>query len=171
MRAGGLPGSTNTAQACFRVNNVEAVWADATVNRCGVPVALVVNSARSAAWIRGLNPPRRQPARTSSASIRCPPSTRPIPTSTATPLITDYTGNGRRIITIPMVDALSATAMTVLGFRQFLLEPNSGATDITTGDVYGRFLGMYIGSVAPVPQGRFDGCSISAGPGKVVLHQ
>ncbi len=61
--------------------------------------------------------------------------------------------------------------MTVLGFRQFLLEPNSGATDITTGDVYGRFFGMYIGSVAPVPQGRFDGCSISAGPGKVVLHQ
>ena len=83
----------------------------------------------------------------------------------------DYTGNGRRIITIPVVDALSATAMTVLGFRQFLLQPNSGTTDITTGDVYGRFLGMYIGSVAPVPQGRFDGCSISAGPGKVVLHQ
>ena len=32
-----MPGNTNTAQACFRVNNTEAVWADATVNRCGVP--------------------------------------------------------------------------------------------------------------------------------------
>ena len=81
------------------------------------------------------------------------------------------TGNGRRIITIPVVDTLSPTAMTVLGFRQFLLQPNSGATDITTGDTYGRFLGMYIGSVAPVPQGRFDGCTMPVGPGKVVLHQ
>ncbi len=43
--AGGMPGNTNTAQACFRVNNVETVWADANVSRCGVPVALVVTSA------------------------------------------------------------------------------------------------------------------------------
>jgi len=30
---------------------------------------------------------------------------------------------------------------------------------------------MYLGSVAPVKQGRFDGCQLTSGPGKVVLHQ
>ena len=168
--AGGLPGNTNSAQACFRVNNVEAVWADATVNRCGVPVALVVTSA-----ICGLDSRFESGTTTACSNVTAVDTLSsaypqdPDVTSYAT--YTDYAGNGRRIITIPVVDALSATAMTVLGFRQFLLQPNSGTTDITTGDVYGRFLGMYIGSVKPVPQGRFDGCSISAGPGKVVLHQ
>lgn len=168
--AGGLPGSTNSAQACFRINNVEAMWADATVNRCGVPVALVVNSA-----VCGLD------ARFEAASPAACQNTVAIDTLSTVyqpdtdvnsySTYTDYTGNGRRIVTIPIVDTLSATAMTVLGFREFLLQPNSGTTDITTGDVYGRFAAMYIGSVAPVPQGRFDGCSVAAGPGKVVLHQ
>ena len=81
-------------------------------------------------------------------------------------------GNGRRIITIPIVDSIAnTTSMTVLGYRQFLLLPNSGDTDLVPGDTAGRFLGMYIGSVAPLTQGRFDGCTQTAGPGKVVLHQ
>src|SRR5262249_12835109 len=84
----------------------------------------------------------------------------------------DYTGNGRRIITIPIVDQLSPTgAMTVLGFRQFLLIPSQGAFNLNPADVFGRFVAMYIGSVAPLKQGRFDGCQLSSGPGKVVLHQ
>jgi hypothetical protein len=85
----------------------------------------------------------------------------------------DYTGNGRRIITLPIVDTLAPTgSMTVLGFRQFLLIPNQGAFDIAPSDPWGRFVAMYIGSVAPVQQGRFDGgCQITAGPGKVILHQ
>ena len=168
--AGGMPGNTNTAQACFRVNNVETVWADANVSRCGVPVALVVTSA-----ICGLDSRFESAAPAACSNVvaidtlsSAYPSDPDVNSYSA---YTDYTGNGRRIITIPVVDALNTTAMTVLGFRQFLLQPNSAATDITTGDVYGRFLGMYIGSVAPVPQGRFDGCSVSAGPGKVVLHQ
>jgi Flp pilus assembly protein TadG len=168
--AGGMPGNSNTAQACFRVNNVEAVWADASVNRCGVPVALVVNSA-----ICGLDSRFESSAPAACSNVVAIDTLSTVypadPDINSYTSYTDYTGNGRRIITIPVVDALSATAMTVLGFRQFLLQPNSGGTDVTTGDVYGRFLGMYIGSVAPVPQGRFDGCSISAGPGKVVLHQ
>jgi Flp pilus assembly protein TadG len=168
--AGGMPGNTNTAQACFRVNNIEAVWADANVNRCGVSVALVVTSA-----ICGLDSRFESSAPAACSNVvavdTLSTAYRADPDTNSYAAYTDYSGNGRRIITIPVVDALSANAMTVLGFRQFLLEPNSGATDITTGDVYGRFLGMYIGSVAPVPQGRFDGCSISAGPGKVVLHQ
>lgn len=168
--AGGMPGNTNQAQACFRINNVEQVWADATINRCGVPVAAVVTSA-----VCGLDArfDSAAPAACSNvvsidllSSVYSPDSD--VNTYST---YTDYMGNGRRIVTIPIVDTLSATAMTVLGFRQFLLLPNAGATDITIGDTYGRFLAMYIGSVAPVPQGRFDGCSVASGPGKVVLHQ
>jgi hypothetical protein len=84
----------------------------------------------------------------------------------------DYTGDARRIITIPIVDTVSSGAnMTVLGFRQFLLIPNQGALNINPSDMFGRFIAMYIGSVSPVKQGRFDGCQQTAGPGKVVLHQ
>lgn len=168
--AGGMPGNTNQAQACFRINNVEQVWADATINRCGVPVALVVTGA-----VCGLDARFDSAAPTACSNVAAIDTLSTVysqdPDINSYTTYTDYTGNGRRIITIPVVDALSATAMTVLGFRQFLLLPNAGLADITTGDTYGRFLAMYIGSVAPVPQGRFDGCSISAGPGKVVIHQ
>jgi hypothetical protein len=61
--------------------------------------------------------------------------------------------------------------MTILGFRQFLVIPGQGATVINPADANGRFVAMYIGSVAPLKQGRFDGCQQTAGPGKVVLHQ
>ena len=84
----------------------------------------------------------------------------------------DYTGNGRRLITVPVVDTVSDSAnMTVLGFRQFLVIPDLGATVLNAADSLGRFVGLYAGSVAPLKQGRFDGCQLSAGPGKVVLHQ
>jgi len=43
--------------------------------------------------------------------------------------------------------------------------------EVIPADPNGRFLAIYIGSVAPVKQGRFDGCQQTAGPGKVVLHQ
>jgi hypothetical protein len=85
---------------------------------------------------------------------------------------TAYTGTGRRVITVPVVDALNATGtMTVLGFRQFLVDPDPGSTITSPGDQNGRFVALYIGSVVPVKQGRFDGCQQTAGPGKVVLHQ
>ena len=86
---------------------------------------------------------------------------------------TAYTGTGRRLITVPIVDALNAGgAMTVLGFRQFLVEPTQGLAANDPGDTNGRFSALYVGVVAPVKQGRFDGgCGITSGPGKVVLHQ
>jgi hypothetical protein len=169
--AGGLPTSTNTAQACFMVNNTESIWVDATVNRCGVTVAPVVTAA-----LCGLDA-RFESAQPSSCatvvdidtlSTIYPPDTE-VNTYTA---YTDYAGNGRRIITIPIVDSIANTvSMTVLGYREFLLLPNSGDTDLVPGDTAGRFLGMYIGSMAPISAGRFDGCTQTAGPGKVVLHQ
>lgn len=169
--AGGLPGNSNSAQACFRVNNTELIWPDAVVNACNASVAPVVSdllcgldarfesaTPASCSGIVGID----------TLSTAYQPDTDPADHD----VYTDYTGVGRRIITIPIVDALSSSAsMTVLGFRQFLLIPNQGALNINPADANGRFIAMYIGSVAPVKQGRFDGCQQTAGPGKVVLHQ
>jgi Flp pilus assembly protein TadG len=93
----------------------------------------------------------------------------------------DYIGNGRRIITVPIVNVLATnatTTMTVLGFRQFFLELNPDGSFLNPADANGRFVVQYIGSPAPVQQGWFDdhfglGCPIPvpSGPGKVVLHQ
>jgi hypothetical protein len=92
---------------------------------------------------------------------------------------TQYTGNGRRVITVPIVDALVSNGtdtMTILGFRQFLVMPNTDGL-IPYNDQWGRFSALYIGSIVPVRQGwvgdRFaTGCTgLTTGPGKVVLHQ
>jgi Flp pilus assembly protein TadG len=92
-----------------------------------------------------------------------------------------YSGNGRRVITVPVVDALApntATPMTVLGFRQFLVQPNPDGTFFNPSDANGRFVATYIGSPMPVKQGYVDDrfgqscpAPVSSGPGKVVLHR
>jgi len=84
---------------------------------------------------------------------------------------TSYMGNNVRILTLPIVDALST--LNVQCFRQFLLEPDDATGDANNpADANGRFIAMYLGVVAPVKQGRFDGaCGVSTGPGKVVLQQ
>jgi len=94
---------------------------------------------------------------------------------------TDYTGNGRRVITVPVVDTLAANTaatMTVLGFRQFLVQPNSDGSYFNPSDPNGRFLGTYIGSPVPVKAGYVDDrfgqscpAPVASGPGKVVLHR
>ena len=95
-------------------------------------------------------------------------------------LYTDYTGNGKRILTVPVVAGLapnSATPMTVLGFRQFFLQPNPDGTFFNPTDSNGRFVATYIGSPAPVKAGYVDDrfaqscpAPVPSGPGKVVLH-
>ena len=85
---------------------------------------------------------------------------------------TSYTGTTRRIITVAIVDALSATAtMSVQGFRQFLLEPIANDVTLNPADTRGRFSAMYLGSKMPLRAGSFAGCQLTSGPGKVVLHQ
>jgi Flp pilus assembly protein TadG len=99
---------------------------------------------------------------------------------------TAYGGNGKRIITVPIVDTLSTaatTTMNVLGFRQFLVtptpNPNTGLGN-DPSDVHGKFNAIYLGSIVPVKQGFYNSlvppgtaaaCAITSGPGKVVLHQ
>ena len=110
--------------------------------------------------------------------------TAPFPADTDAALVDDltaYAGNGRRIFTVAIVNAPasdpSCGAMTVLGFRQFLINPSADGS-FNPGDANGRFTALYVGTVQPLPQGWFDtryapACRsyLTAGPGKVVLHQ
>jgi len=170
--ANGLPGNTDSTQACFMINTAETIWAAAAPLACAVNrVAPTVTSA-----VCGL---------TSRFEASPPTACQTIPDIgtlsgiynpdtdvSSIDTYSTYAGSGRRVITIPIVDTLNATgSMTVLGFRQFLVEPNLNGVDVDPADTDGRFIVLYIGSVVPVKQGRFDGCQITAGPGKVVLHQ
>jgi Flp pilus assembly protein TadG len=170
--AGGIPGTVNSTQACFRVNNTEVVWPNAVSNACtrNTVAPLVTEALCGLAARFSSTVPDLCTGIPSSDSLY-PAYTPDTDTSDHDSYI-DYTGNGRRLITIPVVDTVTDSAnMTILGFRQFLVIPSQGDTTIAPGDGLGRFVALYAGSVAPVPQGRFDGCQLSAGPGKVVLHQ
>ena len=61
--------------------------------------------------------------------------------------------------------------MRCRGFIGSELDIGRAFQRIVPGDTNGRFPAMYVGTVAPLKQGRFDGCQITNGPGKVVLHQ
>jgi Flp pilus assembly protein TadG len=168
----GLPGNTNSAIACFTINNTELIWVNAAPVACSAaapaPVVTDALCGLDARFETSSNPACQAIVSYDVLSTIYPPDTDLNFYTT----YTDYTGDGRRIITIPIVDAISSTAsMTVLGFRQFLVMPAEGGLAINPDDPNGRFVAMYIGSVAPVKQGRFDGCTQTAGPGKVVLHQ
>ncbi|MGH9659825.1 MAG: pilus assembly protein TadG-related protein [Bryobacteraceae bacterium] len=170
--AQGLLPSSTAAQACISISAEEMLWATATPSACNQQT--VTASVRAA--FCGLTtrfeatPPAGCGAVTDVENLAL--------SYTPDTFVEDldeyagYTGNGRRIITIPIVDTLSTTAaMVVLGFRQFLALPGQADVMIAAGDQNARFGAMYIGSVAPVKQGRFDGCTITSGPGKVVLHR
>jgi Flp pilus assembly protein TadG len=171
--AGGLPGNTNSAQACFRVNNPEVSWASAIVSACStVALPPVITDALCGSDARFESTPQAVCSGIPSVDLLAS-AYQPDTDTNSYDTYTDYTGDGRRIITIPITDVVSGTSsMNVLGFRQFLVEPIQGSNTLNPADTTGRFPAMYIGSVAPVKQGRFDGgCGISNGPGKVVLHQ
>ena len=170
---GGLPGNTVSTQACFRANNTEVIWVTAAPQAClSLSVAQSVRNLLCGVSSR----------LTTDTPGTCTGVTDIANLSTSYTVDTDttdiddystYTGTARRVITVPIVDALSATgAMTVLGFRQFLVEATTGSTSNDPSDANGRFQALYIGSPVPLKQGRFDGgCQAQSGPGKVVLFQ
>jgi len=171
--AGGVPGSTNSAQACFRINTSETIWVSATVNACtATAVAATVADSMCGMETRFETPTAA--VCSTISNIDTLTSIYPADTDIMDhDVYSDYTGAGRRVITIPVVDQLSASdSMMVLGFRQFLVIPSQATqSSVDPTDRYGRFVAMYIGSVVPVKQGRLDGCQQPpAGPGKVVLH-
>lgn len=170
--AAGLPPSTTNTQACFAVNSVEALWASAT------PLACNQNRVQTSVtnFLCGLASRFDTAPATNCqniAEIDSLQTIHPVDTDlTELDTYASYTGNLRRVISVPIVDTLSAQGnMTVLGFRQFLVEPNQGEATLAAGDQSGRFPALYIGSVVPLKQGRFGDCQISSGPGKVVLHR
>jgi Flp pilus assembly protein TadG len=170
--AQGLPPSTS-ANSCVRISAEEQVWVNAAPlpcnqNRVGSPVS---------AFVCGL---ASRFDTTPTANCEPVPEVSTIASAyTADTDLADlddyagYTGTIRRVITVPIVETLTAGGtMTVLGFRQFLIEPNPNDTTISTSDANARFPALYIGSVVPLRQGSFAGCTQpAAGPGRVVLHQ
>jgi Flp pilus assembly protein TadG len=84
---------------------------------------------------------------------------------------TEYDGSTRRIITVPVIDALDS--LNVLGFRQFLLEMSSTVMQgLDTSLSSGAFRVQYIGTLVPLRCGGIAGvCTITnGGVGRVVLH-
>jgi len=178
--AQGVGPSTDPTQACMTVNvSTDVLWVSATPGACraATPPASVE------AMLCGLTTRLDSSAANSTYATACAAAgdlttiTAPFATDTDVASYddyTEYTGNNRRIITVAVVDALSTSAtMNIEGFRQFLVEPTSGLTSNNPTDGDGRFSVLYIGYPAPLKQGRFDGasCSLSSGPGKVVIFQ
>ena len=170
--AGGLPGSTNPALSCVQMysENGESVWVNATPGFCGQAPAVVTTMLCGMA-ARFENVPPSGCADITDVDTMITAYTPDTDVSDIEDY-TLYTGNGRRIITVAIVDALVPEGpMTVVGFRQFLLEPAAGGTNINPAETNARFAALYIGSVMPLKQGSIGGCTQTAGPGKVVLHQ
>jgi len=169
----GIPPNNNLTRACISIGQPEQIWATASPRLC----LQTAPNPSVQQFLCGLN--NRFDSTLSDPA--CAAITDSSALSTAPAVDTDltdlgdytaYTGRGRRIINVSVVDALSGTAdMTVLGFRQFLVMPNPGVTNLSPSDGPGRFIATYIGNPAPLKQGRFGSCGITTGPGKVVLHQ
>ena len=171
----GLLSSSGQPIACFNINNsaVESVWASATPRVCTAAVAGPVSSALCGLDLR-FEPNPSSTFSTVCGNIASAGTVEPAYTQD-TDLAEEatypsYTGNGRRLITVSIVDTLNPNSMTVLGFRQFLVQPNLNVGTLNPSDINGRFLVMYVGNVAPLKQGSFGSCGVTSGPGKVVLH-
>ena len=180
--ASGLGPSTDPTQACLTANvGTDILWATATPTACRAASP----NASVQAMLCGLTTRLDSNAASATYATACSAAgdltqiTAPYSTDSDVNVYDDYTqytGDNRRIITVAVVDSLSTTAgttMNIEGFRQFLLEPTSGLTSNNPTDGQGRFSVLYIGYPVPLKQGRFDGasCSLTNGPGKVVLFQ
>lgn len=170
----GLPGNRTAATGCIRIGGSENVWENATPLQCAfnqLPGPVQAFLCGIATRFDGSSLPAQCQVVGELDSIVATN----IPDTDLTDLdeYAAYTGNGRRIITIPIVEALlPGGGMVVLGFRQFLVQPLSGQTQFNPADPSGRFTASYVGSVMPLRQGRFDGnCGLTNGPGKVVLFR
>lgn len=170
----GMPGNKTAASGCIRIGGSENVWENATPLQCSfnqIPGPVQAFLCGLAARFDGSSLPAQCQIVGELDTIVATN----IPDTDLTDLddYAGYTGNGRRIITIPIVEALlPGGGMVVLGFRQFLVQPLTAQTQFNPADPSGRFTASYLGSVMPLKQGRFDGnCGLTTGPGKVVLFR
>jgi Flp pilus assembly protein TadG len=182
----GLLGSTSTSGfSCSIIGGSESLWTDGTVSASPQACNATTPNALALASMCGLST-----RLTDATPTACNNLTDVATLAAAYNQDTDlnyyaandyasYTGNNRRLITVPVVETLSATTpMTVVGFRQFLIQPNLDGSLPNVADGNSRFVAMYLdspqlsGAVAPVKQGSLGpACGITSGPGKVVLHQ
>jgi Flp pilus assembly protein TadG len=192
--AAGVPASTgvnptgsSVPLGCFAINDsVEVVWASAAPAACATrAVQSSVAAALCGMYSRfdtATQPNACVTSVTDFANLSASFAPDTDTTSGLADLYANYSGTGKRVITVAIVDTLAGNTlqtMTILGFRQFLVEPNSDGSFPDPGDLNGRFPVQYIGSPMPVKQGYVDdrfalACpagQVGSGPGKVVLHQ
>lgn len=82
---------------------------------------------------------------------------------------TEYDGNQRRVLTVALVDG--ADTLTVLNFRQFLVENAPTVAGLDPAGFTGAFRAQYVGRPVPIRTGTIGGaCLVTAGIGRVVLH-
>ncbi len=179
-----LSSNANTPLACVNLGDTEQIWASAVPGLCAAAANPSVEAALCGIYSRLDN---QNTSAVCTTAVTDFGALSPIyqPDTDANEAMTDlypaYAGNGRRLMTVAIVDALAVNTgspMTVLGFRQFLVEPNQDGTFFDPSDPNGRVPVLYIGNPAPVRQGWFDARYANAcvqgsftGPGKVVLHQ
>jgi len=168
----GLPANVTSTLSCVQVNAVEAGWVNTTALTCqNVRVPGQVTGfmcGLATRFVAGVPTGCENITDVDAASGASTPDSDVADHE----VYEEYTGNRRRVITAAIVDTLGSGAeMTVLGFRQFLLEPNLNTTELDATDTGGRFPALYIGAKMPLRGGAVAGCSIAAGPGKVVLHR
>jgi hypothetical protein len=172
-----------TPAACMNINDTEQLWATAAPPACARPAPQTTQAMMCGIYSRLDNastPAACTTAVTDFDALSAGFAPDPDVAAAQQPPYSAYAGNGRRIITVAIVDALAANTaapMTVLGFRQFLVVPNPDGTFFNPADSNGRFPALYIGNPAPVQSGWFDtryanSCPVGnfSGPGKVVLH-
>jgi len=178
------PTGSTVPLACVAINDAaEAIWPSSSPGGCGAGVPLAVSHVLCGLYSRfdASLPAICTTNVTAVADLAATFAPDTDITTGPADLYSAYTGNGRRVVTLAVVDILPtapAGTMTVLGFRQFLLELNADGTFPDPADSAGRFIVQYIGNPAPVQQGWFDdrfqlACPVGgfSGPGKVVLHQ
>lgn len=170
--AQGLAPSANSEAFCMRVGADETLWVNAAPTSCMLapPPALATAFACGIASRFDNTVPAVcnavPEAETLAALYQPDTDLNDIDDFSA------YSGSGRRVITAPIVDSLAGSGpMRVLGFRQFLVEPNPDSLSTNASDPNARFVVIYIGSSVPLKQGTFEGCTQTAGPGKIVLHR
>lgn len=171
--ADGLPSDANAARSCLTIGAAEDVWVGTEPIAC--------NQNRTPNLVQSMLCGVAARFDPTALPTVCEQITDIATISTLRPADTDltdlsdyasYTGNGRRVITVAVVETLQNTGMTVLGFRQFLVDPLLNGTTINPADQAGRFPVIYMGNPVPLRQGRFDGnCGVTTGPGKVVLYR
>ncbi len=170
--AQGVLPSTTQALACFSVNTEESIWASAA------PLACNTNRVNTAITSYLCGMATRMDASLAQGCTDIPEVDTMASLYQSDTDLTDledyttYIGSGRRLLTIPVVDALNPTGtMIIQGFRQFVLQPLQNQAGISSNDLNGRIGVTYIGTAFPIKQGRFGDCAITNGPGKVVLHR